>query len=169
MSREFQLPPGGYQVKVVVRDLGSGRVGSVVARVRGSRRRIVPRLDAVAERHAQSGEGGAKRPVLQVRRGFSRDALLYCQFAVYGAAREEKGSLAPHVRAGYEVRRADGTLFKRSAPTLINPTSVGALLRLNGISLKGAAPGEYELVLTVQDELAGKSVEIREPFAIEAG
>jgi VWFA-related protein len=169
VSREFQLPPGGYQVKVVVRDLGSGRVGSVVHEFEvpaaGSFRVSTPVLSDTLD----SGEGGAKRPVLQVRRGFSRDALLYCQFAVYGAAREEKGSLAPHVRAGYEVRRADGTLFKRSAPTLINPTSVGALLRLNGISLKGAAPGEYELVLTVQDELAGKSVEIREPFEIEAG
>jgi hypothetical protein len=166
---QFQLPPGGYQVKVVVRDLGSGRVGSVVHEFEvpaaGSFRVSTPVLSDTLD----SGEGGAKRPVLQVRRGFSRDALLYCQFAVYGAAREEKGSLAPHVRAGYEVRRADGTLFKRSAPTLINPTSVGALLRLNGISLKGAAPGEYELVLTVQDELAGKSVEIREPFEIEAG
>jgi hypothetical protein len=117
----------------------------------------------------ESGEGGAKRPVLEVRRSFNRDALLYCQFSVYGAAREENGSLLPQVRAGYEVRRVDGTLFKRSAPTLINPTSVGSLLRLNGISLKGAAPGDYELVLTVRDELGGKSVEVREPFAIEAG
>jgi len=107
--------------------------------------------------------------VLEVGRAFPRDGLLYCQFAVYGAARDEKGSLLPQVKAGYEVRRADGSLFKRSALTLINPTSVGALLRLNGISLKGAPPGEYELVLTVQDVLAGKSVEIREPFEIEAG
>src|SRR5207245_4075764 len=29
-SRELALPKGGYQVKVVVRDLGSGRLGSVI-------------------------------------------------------------------------------------------------------------------------------------------
>jgi hypothetical protein len=46
---------------------------------------------------------------------------------------------------------------------------VGALLRLNGISLKGAAPGEYDLVLTIRDELAGKTIEVEEPFAVEAG
>ncbi len=169
VSREFTLPPGGYQVKVVVRDLSSGRVGSVVHEFEvpaaGSFRVSTPILSDTLE----TGEGGAKRPVLQVRRVFARDALLYCQFGVYGAAREEKGSLMPQVRAGYEIRRADGAVFKRSAPTPINPTSVGALLRLNGISLNGAAPGEYELVLTVKDELAGNSVEVREPFEIEAG
>jgi VWFA-related protein len=169
VSREFALPAGGYQVKVVVRDLGSGRVGSVIHEFEvpaaGSFRLSTPVLSDTIETDA----GGVKRPVLQVRRSFPRDAVLYCQFSVYGAAREEKSTLMPQVRAGYEVRRADGALFKRSAPTLIGPTSVGALLRLSGISLKGAAPGAYELVLTVRDELAGKSVELREPFEVEAG
>jgi len=72
----------------------------------------------------------------------------------------------PRVTAGYEIRRTDGAIFKRSAPTPINPTSVGALLRLNGIALRGAVPGEYDLVLTVRDELSGNTVEVREPFEI---
>jgi hypothetical protein len=169
VSREFALPAGGYQVKVVVRDLGSGRVGSVFhdfeVPAAGSFRLSTPVLSDALETDA----GGVKRPVLQVRRSFARDAVLYCQFSVYGAAREEKSTLMPQVRAGYEVRRADGSLFKRAAPTLISPTSVGALLRLSGISLKGAAPGSYELVVTVRDELAGKTAESREPFEIEAG
>jgi len=169
VTKEFTLPSGAYQVKVVVRDLGSGRVGSVIHEFEvppaGEFRVSTPVLSDSLE----TAENGVKRPVLEVGRAFPRDGLLYCQFAVYGAARDEKGSLLPQVKAGYEVRRADGSLFKRSALTLINPTSVGALLRLNGISLKGAPPGEYELVLTVQDVLAGKSVEIREPFEIEAG
>ncbi|HXY40353.1 MAG TPA: VWA domain-containing protein, partial [Vicinamibacteria bacterium] len=168
VAKEFALPSGAYQVKVVVRDVGSGRVGSVIHEFEvppaGAFRVSTPVLSDSLE----TGEGGAKRPVLEVGRAFPRDGLLYCQFAVYGAARDDKGSLLPQVKAGYEVRRTDGSVFKKSAPTVINPTSVGALLRLNGISLKGAAPGEYELVLTVQDLLAGKSVEIRELFLIQA-
>ena len=45
-------------------------------------------------------------------------------------------------------------------------TSIGSLLRLNGIQLAGAPPGAYELVLHVKDELDGKELEVREPFEI---
>jgi hypothetical protein len=166
VTREFTLPAGAYQAKIVVRDLNSGRVGSVVHEFEvpkaGALRVSTPVLSDTLEQ----GADGSRRPVLQVRRSFATDAVLYCQFAVYGAAKEEGGSLMPRVRAGYEIRRTDGAVFKRSAPTPINPTSVGALLRLNGIALRGASPGEYDLVLTVNDEIAGRSVEVREPFAI---
>jgi hypothetical protein len=167
--REFTLPPGGYQAKVVVRDLNSGRLGTVIHEFEvpgaGTLRVSSPVLSDAVE----TGPDGTRRPVLQVRRSFGRDSLLYCQFSVYGAAREEKGSLMPRVTAGYEIRGADGSLFKRSRPTEITPTSVGALLRLSGISLQGAPPGEYALVLTIRDELAGKTIEVEEPFAVEAG
>jgi VWFA-related protein len=169
VSREFSLPPGGYQARVVVRDMSSGRVGSVTHEFEvpaaGSFRVSTPVLSDAVE----PGENGARRPVLRVQRSFARNAVLYCQFSAYGAAREEKSSLMPQVTAGYEIRRVDGSVFKRGTPSRINPTSVGALLRLNGISLTGAAPGDYELVLTVRDELAGKTIEVREPFTVEAG
>ena len=166
LAREFTLPPGAYQAKIVVRDLNSGRVGSVVHEFE------VPKVESlrvstpVLSDSLEQDADGNRRPVLQVRRSFATDAVLYCQFSVYGARKEESGSLMPRVRAGYEIRRADGVVFKRTDPTPINPTSVGALLRLHGIGLRGASPGEYELVLTVRDELAGQSVEVREPFEI---
>jgi VWFA-related protein len=169
VAREFTLPPGAYQAKVVVRDLNSGRVGSVVHEFE------VPKVDSLrvstpvlSDALEQDAEGN-RRPVLQVRRSFATDAVLYCQFSVYGARKEESGSLMPRVRAGYEIRRADGVVFKRTDPTPINPTSVGALLRLHGIGLRGAQPGDYELVLTVRDDLAGQQVEVREPFEIVSG
>jgi hypothetical protein len=166
VAREFTLPPGAYQAKVVVRDLNSGRVGTVVHEFEvpkaGTLRVSTPVLSDTLEQ----GGDGSRRPVLQVRRAFATDSTLYCQYSVYGAAKEEKTSLMPRVTAGYEIRRTDGAVFKRSSPTPINPTSVGALLRLNGIALRGAQPGEYEFVLTVQDDLAGQSVEVREPFEI---
>ncbi len=169
VSREFTLPPGGYQAKIVVRDLNSGVVGSLVHEfdvpAAGTLRLSTPVMSDAIE----AGPDGTKRPILQVKRSFAPDSTLYCQYGVYGAEREEKGSLLPRVTAGYEIRRTDGAVFKRSAPTPINPTSVGALLRLNGISLRGAAPGDYDLVLTVKDELSGHAVEVREPFAIGPG
>jgi hypothetical protein len=40
-------------------------------------------------------------------------------------------------------------------------------MRMFGTSLEGAKPGDYELVLHLKDELAGKELEIREPFTVE--
>jgi len=74
----------------------------------------------------------------------------------------------PKVSGGYEIRLADGTLLKAGAPTPITPTSLGALIRLHGIALGGARPGDYELVLRVRDEIGGRTAEVREPFEIAA-
>ena len=141
VTREFTLPQGAYQAKVVVRDLNSGKVGTVVHEFEvpkaGALRVSTPILSSILEK----GEDGSRRPLLQVPRAFPTDSTLYCQYSVYGAAKDENGSLMPKVTAGYEIRRTDGAIFKRSAPTPINPTSVGALLRLNGIALRGAAAG----------------------------
>ena len=72
----------------------------------------------------------------------------------------------PRVTMGYEVRRSDGTLFTNEAPSEILPTSIGALSRLIGIPLESAAPGDYEIVLAVKDELSGSRVVLREPFHV---
>jgi len=74
----------------------------------------------------------------------------------------------PKVSGGYEIRRADGSVVKGAAPTLIRPTSLGALIRLQGIALDGAPAGDYELVLRVRDEIARRTVEVREPFQVDA-
>jgi VWFA-related protein len=171
VSREFNLPPGAYQARVVVRDLGSGRLGSVIHDFRvpdGRQFRLsTPVLsDSLEERAA--GAEGPPRPVLRVRRQFEPGSVLYVQYSVLGAAKGGTTYL-PEVRARYEIRRADGSVFKASDETVINPTSIGALLRLHGIGLAGAEPGEYDLVLRVRDQIAGKVLEVHEPFQVAAG
>ena len=168
VTREFSLPSGSYQAKLVVRELGSGRIGSVIHEFDvpplTSFRLSTPVLsDALEERAA--GATGPARPVLKVERRFGLGSTLYVQYSVLGAARDEATKL-PRVSAGYEIRRQDGSLFKSAPQTPINPTSIGSLLRLNGIQLAGAAPGAYELVLRVKDELGGQQLEVREPFEI---
>jgi len=168
VTRDFTLAPGSYQAKVVVKDLASGRVGSVLHDFRvpdaPTFRLSTPLLsNSLEERdpHAKT----APRPVLRMERRFEPDSTLYVQYSVLGAAREQ-ASLMPQVLGGYEIRRSDGSIFKRAQLTPINPTSLGALLRLHGINLGGAQPGEYELVLRVRDSLAGRDLEVREPFSI---
>jgi VWFA-related protein len=168
--RDLVLPAGGYQVKVVVQDLGAdkSRVGSVthefeVPAATGFRLSTPILTDAVDT----AGGSSSPRPVVLVRRSFAPESVLYCQFGVYGAA-SDPATHMPRVSSAYEIRRADGTLLKRSARTAITPTSLGALLRLQGISLPPADPGAYELRLSVRDEVANRVISVKEEFMIEA-
>jgi hypothetical protein len=101
------------------------------------------------------------------RRAFPLGSVLYCQFGVYGAAADPE-TKKPRVSAGYEIRAEDGTLLKRAPRTVITPTSLGALLRFQGISLPGARPGPYAITLSVRDEVANRILNVREEFVIEA-
>jgi hypothetical protein len=51
-------------------------------------------------------------------------------------------------------------------PSAIAPGPQGQLARRQDLSLKEASPGEYVLVLTVRDEVAGRTLELREPFEV---
>ena len=74
----------------------------------------------------------------------------------------------PRVSMGYQVRRSDGTLYTQDPPSIINPTPAGSLSRMIGFSLEDAAPGDYEIVMRVKDELSGKALELHEPFSVTA-
>jgi hypothetical protein len=143
--RDFELAPGGYQAKMVVRDANSRRIGTIVHEFE------VPDLAALR---------------LLARRTFSPESTLYAQFEVYGADKE-KGSGMPNVSAGYVIRRKEGGVITNVAPSRINPTSLGRLSRLVGSPLKSADAGDYEFVLTVKDEISGKTLEVREPFTVD--
>jgi VWFA-related protein len=168
VSREFVLPAGSYQIKVVVRDLGNGRLGSVIHDFdvpdQSAFRITSPILSDAVEAKEAAGDR-PPRPVLQVGRRFTPGSTLYVQYSVLGATRGAASQL-PQVSAGYEIRRADGSLLKSAPASRLNPTSLGALIRFHGISLSTANPGQYELVLTVKDEITGRTLESHEPFTV---
>jgi hypothetical protein len=107
------------------------------------------------------------QPTMLARRAFAPGSMLLAQFEVYGAAKE-KGSGMPRVSAGYEIRRTDGTVVTHVDPTPIKPTSLGRLMRLVGTKLEDSPPGDYEMVLSFRDEVAGKTLELKEPFSVAA-
>jgi VWFA-related protein len=169
ITHEFQLAPGGYQARVVVRDKLNGRVGSVihdfeVPELSGLRVSTPILTDALQE---GAPAAALPKPVLEARREFGQGLTLYCQYQVYGAVKDDASKL-PQVSAAYAVRRRDGTVVKSAPPTRVNPTSLGSLARFLGLNLSAVEPGTYDLVLSVKDEVAGKAVEVVEPFVIEA-
>ena len=167
--REYELASGRYRAKMIVRDKTSGRVGTVIHDFEVPDlkpfRVSTPVLSDVRE-GAAGGSPGDRLAIL-ARRDFPQGSSLFCQVDVYRAVKEESSGM-PRVSMGYEVRRSDGTLLARDAPSLIQPTPEGALSRMIGFSLEDASPGEYELVLRFKDEFSGSRLESREPFQVSA-
>jgi VWFA-related protein len=165
--REVELGSGRYRAKMVVRDKVTGKIGTLwhdfeVPDLKPFRI-STPVLSDVRE-GASAGIPGDRLAIL-ARRDFPPKGPLYCQVDVYRAVKEERSGM-PRVSMSYEVRRSDGTILTRDAPSLIRPTPEGALSRMIGFSLDDASPGEYELVLRFKDEFSGSRLESREPFRV---
>lgn len=167
--REFEIPPGVCQAKVVVRDRASGKVGSVslrfevpaLAGLRMSTPILSDALDAPLDSSVQP------KPVLRAYRSFQggADRRLYCQYEVYGAAaRPETGKA--EVTGAYILADKAGRPVRWAQPTALTASPAGRALRLIGIPVDTLAAGEYILVLVIEDKVAGKTLELREPFAI---
>jgi VWFA-related protein len=165
--RDFELPTGRYRAKMIVRDKASGRVGTVIHDFDVPDlkpfRVSTPVLSDMRE-PAPDGAPGDRLAIL-ARRDFEVGEALFCQLDVYRAVKEETSGLS-RVSMGYEVRRSDGALLTRDAPSLIIPTPAGALSRMIGFSLANVPPGDYVLVIRVRDEMAGDRLEAREPFRV---
>jgi hypothetical protein len=165
---DLDLVPGVVQVRLVVRDESSRRMGAVTARFEvpalGSLRVATPILSDELREPAQKGV----RPQLTVpaRRAFRSTAeMLFCQIQVLGARPSPEGP--PQVEAAYLLRREDGTEVRRTPPSLISAAAGGPVLRLVGLPLKGLSEGDYELVLSARDRSTGQEVEHVEPFRLE--
>jgi VWFA-related protein len=167
--RDFELGPGRYRAKIVVRDQTTGRLGTVthdfeVPDLAGFRV-STPVLSDLRETGTDGAAG--QRLALMARRDFAPAGSLFCQLDVYRAVKLEDSGM-PRVSLGYEVRRIDGSLYTSEAPRLITPTDQGAVSTLIGFSLEGASPGDYEIVMRVRDELSGKTLNLHEPFHVGA-
>jgi VWFA-related protein len=167
LSREFELPPGVAQARVVVRDEFLGLLGAVTVRfvvppvtgLRVSTPVLTPRL-------WPRKEGTPLQPVLLARRDFSPSGLLYCQFQVFGVS--VRGGPGPQVEASVELRRGNGEVVRRGSPSLIAPSPDGRLVHLLGLPLDGLAEGDYELRLRVEDKATGQTREYTEPLWLSA-
>jgi hypothetical protein len=163
LSRHWHMPPGVWQIRILVEDEETGRVGTALHTFE------VPspedfRLSTPILTSELEEVDGAPRPRVVLNRTFRAGQILYCQVQVHGAADHPKEKL-PRVRSGYELRKGD-TLVRAVEPTQIRPEWDGRLSRLMGLSLEGAQTGNYTLVLNAEDELTGKTLEVSEPFTV---
>jgi VWFA-related protein len=164
VSREFDLPAGVVQARVVVRDEFLGRLGTLTARFvvppSGGLRVSTPVL---TDRLSTPSSANAAYPVPVAHRQFAAGTL-YCQYQVFGAGVGANRG----VEASYELRHRNGEVVRKAAATPITPSPDGRLVRLLALSLADSAPGEYELVLRIEDKSTGQTREQIEPLRIAA-
>ena len=167
LVRDFQLPSGTYQAHVAVLDENSRRLGSVVHEFE------VPALSGfrvstpvLSDTLEAAKEGGMPRPAPLARRTFAAKGFLYCLFAVYGAA--PGGAGHPEVASGFSLQSAGGREALHGDAAPMRPDSSGNLVRLTGIPLDGLAAGDYTLVLSFEDRVAGVRQERRERLKLTA-
>jgi len=166
--RDFSLAPGTYQARLLVRDRQSQRVGTVYHEfeVPGADelRVSTPILTDVV----QPGDQGAPpRPIPLARGAFAPGRTVYYVFEVFGA--QSGPGQAPRVAAGYRVESIDGTVIATQPEGALSPGPNGELSQMYALSLAGIPEGDYVIVLQVRDEVAGKTLEVIDPFTVEAG
>jgi VWFA-related protein len=167
VSKEFELVPGHYQARLVVRDTQGGTLGSIrhdfdVPDLKGWR----TSTPVLSDELEPKTEGAPIAPTVPARRTFAAGGKLYYQFEVYGSGRDTDSGL-PRVSAGFSLLTSAGTVVMRVPPAPIKPTQEGRLARLGMVPMADKPPGQYELVLDLHDEVTGQQMEVRERFAIE--
>ena len=164
--RDFELASGRYQARLLVRDGRGGAMGTVrhtfdVPPAEGLHISTPILTDTL-----NAGAGGTQVPVPIARRRFASGSRLFYTFDVYGTT-PGSGS-AGEVTAAYVVRRKDGTVLNQTPPRVLTPAADGSLSHSLVLPLSGAEPGEYALVLTVEDKKDGTRLERQDVFVVDA-
>lgn len=150
-----QAAPGYYQVRLVVREVGSGKIGSV------SRYFEVP--DLANKQLAMSSimlyqinaTGADKNPQqLAATRIISRKQDLRYALVVYNAKLDNN---KPQVRSQLIVSQNNNLLFKEAEqPVTAAGGAAGQFVKVGQLVLSKVNPGRYVLTLVVTDPLADK-------------
>jgi len=161
-TRELHLAPGVWQARVVIRDPGTERLGSVlhtfeVPKATGLRLSS-PILSDKLEKSR------VPRARLRLDRRYWRSDALYCEYRVLGAT-PDPATHQPRVTGSYAIFRGDQSIQGGPA-SAIEPTDDGEVRRLIGFGLAEFKGGDYTLVLRVTDQVSGEAREVREPFSV---
>ncbi len=104
-------------------------------------------------------------PVPIARRTFQSGQTLHCAFEVLGASPDPQ-TRAPRVSAAWILKAASDGREVASEPPAAIPTASATLSKVFRLPLGDVAPGGYVMVVRVRDEVAGKTVEMRDPFNV---
>ena len=158
LSRHWHMPPGVWQIRILIEDEETGRVGTALHTFevpspedfRFSTPILTSELEEV---------DGAPRPRVVLNRTFRAGQILYCQVQVHGAADDPKERL-PHVRL--RLRATQGRRRRPLRRADADPSRVGrtSLAAHGPLSRGGADRATTPCVLSAEDEITGKTLTV---------
>jgi hypothetical protein len=154
------------QVRVLVRDVASGRSGLAARRIVIPKAGIPYMSTPVFALVDESGKGKAKL-VPMARRSFSARGILVCSYEVYPAPARAM-QVMPHVMGSFRIMNERGQVVAGEAPKLIGIGLGGVIQRSFAIPLGSMQPGRYELTLEANDREAGLFLGTTQPFEVVA-
>jgi hypothetical protein len=166
LSREIRLPAGIAQVRVLVRDLATGRIGTVTQRL------VVPALDRpylstpILTDRIETSRGRSPRLVPLAHRRFRPEGRLYCVYEVFGMT-DAEGRATTQVAGGYTLQTEGGRVVSAAPQTPIAVDLGGRVVRMLALPLDGLEEGEHALTLEVVDHASGQTLVTREAFVLE--
>jgi hypothetical protein len=166
LSREIRLPAGVAQVRVVVRDVATGRAGAVAERL------VVPALDRpylatpILTDRIERPRGAPPRLVPLAHRRFRPEGRLYSMYEVFGMT-DIEGRATTQVAGGYTLQTEGGRVVSAAPQTPIAVDLGGRVVRMLALPLDGLEEGEYALTLEMVDHASGQTLVTREAFVLE--
>jgi hypothetical protein len=167
VPRGVWLPPGVTQLRVFVRDVLSGASGLATLRL------VVPDVSEpylstplLTDRVIPAASPNQPPQLVpSAHRRFGGRRPLYCQYEVFTFGGETLRGV-PQLFGSYLLQGRDGRVVSSDRPTLIETDSRRAVRRI-ALPAEGLEEGPYDLVITVEDRLAGHTLTTRVPFVIE--
>jgi VWFA-related protein len=171
-TTSFNLPPGKYQLKFVVRENQTGRMGSFEAEITLPEMKKLPlKMSSIVLASARQPSKqqtplvrGGEEYVPNISHVFRQDQHLYLLYEVYAPAREKPADNAPKgTKSGVDVLSSleliQGTTKVYETPLVqakaINVESRDAVAMELDVPLDKLKPGQYLCQLNVIDDAGG--------------
>ena len=110
LSRQWHLPPGVWQVRLVVEDTSTGRIGTVVHTFEVPDAKAFRISTPILTAEIEDPEG-KRKPKVALSRTFRSGTVLYCQYSVYNANAGGQARLGPA-----RARVVDAAAGRRGRP-----------------------------------------------------
>ena len=189
-TTSFNLPPGKYRLKFVVRENQTGRMGSFEAEITLPEMKKAPlKMSSIvlasmrqpSKKQSPMVRGGQEY-VPNISHVFRQDQHLYLLYEIYAPAREKAAADAPKgTKPGINLL-SSLELIQGSAKVYETPIVQAKAINVEGrdavaieldVPLAGLKPGPYLCQLNVIDDAAGSfafprfAVLVREPAAVQ--
>jgi len=145
-----QLPPGSYQLRAVVRESESGRLGSMSQYLEVpdiSKKNLTASSLFLYAVKVDQGGNGSPQPLTALRQLPRQQDLRYAAVVYYPKVSDGKVQLTSQVI----VSRGDKIVFQEAEQPVTGPVQEGQVVKIGQLGLSKAQPGRYVLTLLLKE------------------